>query len=236
MKMLRIILPIVLGVLAGALNFMVLRGSTAPLELTVIKSDVKADTELTEEMLDRLPVRAEKDVFKSAVPYAERGLLLGRRVLRPLAAGEVVLYADVQNLEEENIRLFLKPGESTLTMPVKPARIAPGLRRGDEVGILVAKAASGAKPATLGAPAPMSRRILGPFRLLSLGAPVDPYRAIGLGESRMVMVAVTRTPDGQLDPKVAALDEAIAAGVAPGSGPESGILAIEYYQPAAGGQ
>jgi hypothetical protein len=45
------------------------------------------------------------------------------------------------------------------------------------------------------------------------------------------MVAITRMPDGRLDPKVAALDEAIAAGVSLGGGPDSGILAVEYYQP-----
>jgi hypothetical protein len=231
MKVLRLVLPIVLGVMAAALNLLILRGNIAPLELTVIRSDTKAETELTDDMLDRVTVRADKEIFKSAVPYADRGLLLGRRVLRPLSAGEVILYADVHNLEEENIRLYLQPGESTLTMPVKPSRIAPGLRRGDEVGILVAKTASGVKPPMTGGPSTAGRRILGPFRLLSLGAPVDPYRAMGLGEMRMVMLAVTRTPDGRLDPKVTALDEAIASGLAPGGGPESGILAVEYYQP-----
>ena len=137
MSALRVILPIVLGVVAALLNFVVLRGSIAPLELTTLRTEVKADTEITEDMLERLSVRADKEIFKSAVPYSERGLLLGRRVTRPISAGEVLLYADVHNLDEENIRLYLKPGETTLTIPVKSSRIAPGLRRGDSVGVLV---------------------------------------------------------------------------------------------------
>src|SRR5579859_2593944 len=95
MKILRVVLPIVLGIVAGMLNLMVLRGSSAPLELAVINTDVKADTELTEDMVKAIPVRADKELLKSAVPYAERGLLLGRRVTRPLSAGEALMYADV---------------------------------------------------------------------------------------------------------------------------------------------
>ena len=235
MNALRVVLPVVLGIAAAMLNFIVLRGSAAPLELVTVHADVKADTELTEDMLERLPVRAEKDVFKSAVPYAERGLLLGRRVTRPLSAGEVVLYGDVNNLDEENIRMYLKPGESTLTMPVKMTRIAPGLRRGDAVGILVAaRPARGLPPMKASAGGSGDYRILGPFRLLSLGA-VDRYKAMGFGDSRMVMIAVTRLADGRLDPTVAALDEAIAYRPTSGNGAEGGVLAVEYYQASSGG-
>jgi hypothetical protein len=232
MSALRVLLPVVLGVIAAVLNFMVLRGSTAPLELTAVRSEVKADTELTEDMLERLPVRAEPEIFKSAVRYADRGLLLGRRVTRPLGAGEVVQYADVHNLDEENLRLYLKPGESTLTVPVKPARIARGLGRGDSVGFLVAMRLAGGAKLPTGGTVPLARQMLGPFRLLSRGTPVDPYRSAGLGEAQMVIVAVVRMPDGRLDPDVVALDEAIAASTTPGNGSEGGVLAVEYYQPA----
>ena len=233
MKMLRVVLPIVLGVLAGILNLMVLRGSSAPLEVAVVNTDVKADAELTEEMVKAMPVRADKELFKSAVPYAERGLLLGRRVVRPLSTGEVLLYADVHKLDEEDIRTYLKPGESTMTLPVKPTRIAPGLRRGDAVGVLVAtRPAGGGATSMVPTSGHSGRRMLGPFRLLSLGAAVDPYRSASLGEPRMVVIALTRQADGRLDPSITALDEAIASGTTPGNNIDSGILAVEYYQSA----
>lgn len=231
MSALRVIVPVVLGIVAALLNFLVLRGSTASLELTAVRTEIKADTELTEDMLERLPVRADKEIFKSAVEYSKRGLLLGRRVHRPLAAGEVLLYADVQNLEEENIRLYLQPGETTLTIPVKPTRIAPGLRRGDSVAVLVAVRPTMELMKTktsMKTPA-VATRMLGPFRLLSLGTPVEPGRAAFFGELRQVTVATKPGPNGQLDPSVATLQEAIA-GMSSGNANESGVLSVEYYQ------
>ena len=71
MSALRVILPVVLGIVAAVLNFLVLRGSIAPLELTVVSKDVKADTELTEDMLEP-PVGAG----------GQRGFQVGRAVLR----------------------------------------------------------------------------------------------------------------------------------------------------------
>jgi hypothetical protein len=227
MKVLRIILPIVLGVVAGALNFMVLRGSTAPLELTVVRSNLPVDTELTEDMLERLQVRADRTMFKSAMPYSERGLLLGRRLRRPLEAGEILLYADLEKLDETNVRPYLKPGETTLTVPVPSSRIAPGLRRGDSIGVLVTRSA--AVSSTKNAPGTTSR-ILGPFRLLHVGAAAGRPRMHGQEETRQVIVAVTPGKDGRLDPAVAAVQEAINAAMS--SNNSGNILAVELYLPA----
>jgi hypothetical protein len=235
MSALRVVLPIVLGIAAGILNFMVLRGNSTPLELTVAKADIKADTVLTEDMFESLPVRVEKERLKSAVPFADRGLLYGRRVTRPVSAGEVMLYADVQNIEDENIRMYLKPGESTLTLQFKPRRIAPGLQRGDSVGVRVPTRRAAGAQSTSTPSGPAGRRMIGPFRLLSLGSPVDPLRAAGLGEGRMVTLAVARGSDGRLDAQVAALDEAIAASNSPGNG-DADELALEYYQAAITGR
>jgi hypothetical protein len=231
MNALRVVLPIVLGIAAAVLNFMVLRGSTAPLELTAVRSEVKAGTELNEDMLERLSVRADQRVFKATVPYAERGTLLGRRVTRSLGAGEVVLYADMHKLDEEDINLYLKPGESTVTVPVKSSRIAKGLERGACVGILVARRPAGGTKLPVAGSAPLAHQMLGPFRLLSRGTLTDLSRSAALGEVQMAMVAVVRMPDSRLNPDVAALDEAVAASMNPGSGYEGGVLAIEYYQP-----
>lgn len=230
MSALRLLLPVVLGILAAILNFMVLRGSTAPLELAVLNTDLKADTELTDDMLDRLPVRADKGIVKSVVPYSDRGLLLGRRVMRPIGAGEVLLYTDVHNLDEENISLYLKPGETTLTIPVKSSRVAPGLRRGDSIGILVTmRPEPNPSKSVLRTPADATR-MLGPFRLLRLGTVVDPYRSAGLGEASLLQVAIKPGANGQLDPMVGTLQKVLAASASGGS--NSGVLAVEYYKSA----
>jgi Flp pilus assembly protein CpaB len=227
MTALRVILPVFLGVLAAILNFVVLRGNTAPLELIVLRTDVKADSELTEDMLERLSVRADKEVFKSAAPFSERGLLLGRRVTRSINAGEILLYADLHNLDEENIRLYLKPGETTLTIPVKASRVAPGLRRGDSVGVLVgARAAMTAMKTMMPASSTASSRILGPFRLLSLGTAVSDRR-----ETRLLVVAIKPGADGRVDASVTALQDAIAADLSSGGRDQNGVRSVEYYLP-----
>lgn len=228
MTMLRIIVPVLLGIAAAVLNFLILRGNVAPVELTVLRADVKADMELSEEMLDRLSVRADKDIFKSVVPYSKRGLMLHRRVTRPISAGEVLLYTDVQNLEEENIRLYLNPGEVTLTIPVK--RVAPGLRKGDLVGVWV-KAQPAMESMKTRIRAPAVSHLLGPFRLISVGTPHDSSRSSMLGGEREVVVAIKTSPKGQTDPNVAALQEAIALSLS-SNREEGGVQSVEYYEAA----
>ena len=231
MSAMRLLLPVVLGVVAAALNFMVLRGGTAPLELTTIRSDVKADTVLTDDMLEPLPVRADAGIFKSAVPYKQRGVaLLNRRVNRAIGAGEALLFTDVRTLDEENFSLYLKPGESTLTVPVQVLRVSSGLQRGDSVGFLVAANPRNDPLRNLlktPAPAMSARRMLGPFRLLSLSA-IDASSIAASRDLRLVTVAVTRTADGRLTSDVAALDEALS----PQAGANGGVLAVERYVPA----
>jgi hypothetical protein len=225
MTALRVILPVVLGILAAVLNFMVLRGSTAPLEVTVVRSNLLVDTVLTEDMLERLQVRADATIFKSAPPYSERGLLLGRRLKRALEAGEILLYADLENLDETNVRPYLKPGETTLTIPASSSRIAPGLRRGDSIGVIVTRMdeASHAK----NSPATPTARILGPFRLLRLGPVSNTNRMPGEEGMRQVIVAVASGKDGKLDPAAAAVQEAII--VSQSSNNRAASLSVEHY-------
>jgi hypothetical protein len=235
MILLRVGLPILVGLIAAVLNFLILRSGTAPIVLTVVRQDVPADTELTEDMLEPLPVRAERAIFKSAVRYPERGVsLLGRRVVRQLSAGEVVLYTDVHNVDEENIGLELKPGESTLTFSVKGNRVARELRAGNSVGVLVMVPAPprelGRGAMRLPAPPSSTQRMLGPFRLLSLGATGG--RSSSGGDGRPVTVAIQRKPDGQLEPNAAALAEALNSSGSSYNRNEGNILAVEYYQAA----
>jgi hypothetical protein len=227
MSALRVILPVVLGIVAAVLNFLVIRGSTAPVELTVLSKEVKADTELTEEMLESKPIRADKEMIKSLVPYSDRGQVLGRRVTRQVVQGELLLLADVQNLDEQNIQLYLQPGEMSLTIPAK--RVARGLRRGDMVGVWVTVRPEPAPKKTVTLTTSGLTRALGPFRLLSVTTPVDPYRGAALGDGRLVVVAVKPRPKGQPDPDLDALQEAMSGSFGR-SGMESGVQSVEYYR------
>ena len=139
----------------------------------------------------------------------------------------MLLFADVQNLDEQSIQLYLQPGEITLTIPVK--RVAPGLQRGDPVGVWIASRPA-SEPMKPGMRTPNgATRPLGPFRLVGLTTPVDPYRGAGLSEGRLVVVAIKPPPKGQTDPDLDALQEAIA-GTYGRSGNEGGVLSVEYYR------
>jgi hypothetical protein len=216
---LRVLIPLGLGLAAGLLNFIALRSATAPLYVVVVRDNVKVGTELTDRMLDRLSVRADRELVKSAVPYEERGLVVGRRVNRPMQAGEIVFFSDVRIYGGEEIRDNLRPGEVSLTMIAKHSRIAPGLRIGDEVSIVVAE-----RPGTASAGAIVSR-VVGPFRLVGFGEHADPYLG-GPGRLEPVRKVVVAAPVGRgglLDSHANALERAAQSG-------DDGILAVEFYR------
>jgi Flp pilus assembly protein CpaB len=218
MTSVRLLVPLALAVLAGGINFLVLRKSAATLDLVVVRDKVKAGTPLTEDMLGRLPLRADPAVFKSAVPYADRGVLLGRQLTRDLAEGEAVLFADVRS-ELDDVRPRLRAGESSLTLTVRAGRLAAGVRPGDEVMFLVGSPRGTSESSGKGA------RLLGPFRVLALADRAERGSSgTGPDEPRKLIVAVPFGADGRLDEKGQQLEEA-ARGNAPA------IQAVEFFRP-----
>jgi hypothetical protein len=220
MNSVRLLVPVALAVLAGGINFVVIKKSTATLDLVVVKEKVKADTPLTEEMFGKLSLRADQAVFKSAVPYADRGVLLGRQLTRELAEGEAVLFADVRS-QLDDIRPLLRPGESSLTLTLKAGRMATGIRPGDEVMFLIGTQRGVSDSTGKGA------RLLGPFRVLALADRAERgVSGTGPDEPRKLIVAVTFAADGRLEDKGQQLEEA-ARGNAPT------IQAVEFFRPGA---
>lgn len=212
-----ILIPLALGLAAGLINFVVMRGATAPLELAAVKDDVKPGTELTEAMLEKVSVRADAKLFASAVPYSERGILIGARVGRALKAHEVVLFADVRQDFADDIRANLRAGEMGFTVPVRQNRITPSLKAGDEVGFLIV--GDDATP-----------RVVGPFRLVGFGERSDPFQGAAMGrlEARKVVVALPVAKEGDLDARVKALNDAIRQS---GSTEKTErVLGVEHYR------
>lgn len=188
-----VVIPICLGVAAAILNLMAVRSATSTVDLTVVNADVKAGTPLTEDMLGRLTVRADKDVFRSAVRYEDRGVLVGRPVARPLVAQEVVLLADIRLSGTFDVRANLRPGERSLTLTVKTTRIVPGLRVGDEVDVVLSgdpdPPAESGDPPRRPTPAARGGRTLGT---------VGPFRVVGLGERPEGTSGAYRVEDRQV--------------------------------------
>jgi hypothetical protein len=223
MKALRIVIPLALGAVAGLINFFVMRSMTSTLDLVVVREEVRQGTELTDAMLDKEPVRADVALFRSAVPWSERGLLLRRRVNRTIGAREVVFFRDVRGGGEE-VRENLRPGEISLTVPVRLQRMAPGIQPGDEVAFLVLAAPRAGAPS--GEDAQAARRV-GPFRVLGMAELGDATRPLAYGEEplRKLVVAVPDPgPTGKLDAGARLLEEALRGRRA------ERVLAAEFYR------
>lgn len=213
-----VLIPIGLGVAAALFNLMAVRSATNTVDLTVVKSDVKAGTPLTEEMLDKMTVRADRDIFRSAVRYEDRGVLVGRPANRPLVAKEVILLADIRLSGTFDVRANLRPGERSLTLAVKPARLVPGLRVGDEVEIVL----SGGDPEQAGGDLPkgvLRGRTVGPFRIVGLGERTEATAGAFRSDDRQVVIAYSATAASGRD--FAALERAYRR-------EGSDVLGVEY--------
>jgi hypothetical protein len=221
MTALRVLIPIILGVVAGLINYLVMRSVTTTLDLVAVKDEVKLGTELTPEMFDKVSLRADAKIFRSAVPWSDRGMLVRRRVNRPLRAGEVVLFADVRHEGGEDVRRNLRPGEASLTAVVPQKRMPPGIRPPDEVTFILA-------PSTEGGEVTGPGRLVGPFRVVGLGDLTDPSLTGRMPRDegmRKVIVAIPATTP--LPPSARALEEALR-----GRSTER-IVALELYRPGA---
>lgn len=211
MNALRIVIPLALGLIAGLMNYFVVRGMAVPLTLVVVKQDVKEDTVLKPEMLGTIEVRADSPaIFKSAVPASERGAVLDRRVNRALAAGEVLLFHDVRTNAPHDLRTMLREGEDISgTIPVPAARVAPGLQSGDFVSFVVAT--------IKGDDDFGDGNVVGPFRLLWVGE--------RSGDSRQVVVAI---PKGTSGGTLSTVGRDLIAAAGGGAERRSRVLAVEY--------
>jgi hypothetical protein len=169
MNYVRILIPVGLGLAAAFLNFYLVWSMVAPVELVVAKEDIKAGNELNAEMLDKVSVHADPKLFRSVVPYAERGAaLLQLRAKRELSRGEVILFDDVWR---KGARPELRPGEKALTVSVRRNRTPSNLRVNDWIEFRVYDELPRSGPLLDGrdkGPSPKSIPPFGPFRVVGL--------------------------------------------------------------------
>lgn len=216
----RVIIPVALGLAGAAANFLAVRSATATAEIVVASRALDEGSELRPEHLTKVVVRADEALEVATVSADRLGDVVGRRLNRPLRAGEVLFYRDVGDLADE-VRANLLPGESTLTVLVPKERIALKLRGGDHVGFRLRgdQPAKGNAPKPAAAPAPV--RLVGPFRLVAIGKPHESKRSDG---PKAVVVAVNLADTKQAD-QARAVEEALRADPR-----EERILTVEQYR------
>jgi hypothetical protein len=190
----RVLVPVTLGLIAGGANLLTIRGLTAPLEVVTVSRSLKAGEELTPDCLEKLELRGDEKLLRSAVPWGKRGEVLGRRISRALDENEILLFRDVDEEVAGDVADLLQPGERSQTVPVRSDRIVHGLRVGHQVVFLTESA------------------VVGPFRLVGLSTRPDPDAGLGrrAAMTRKVVVAVPGRPVAA-PAAVASLEKVVSA-------------------------
>jgi hypothetical protein len=222
MNPVRILVPTGLAVVAGVLYFLSLSGTAPGIDLVIAREDIKPGTLLTDDLLDHVAVRADRNIIgKSAVPHEHRGVaLLGRTAHREVKAGELLFFVDVQEATP-GTGLSLRPGEVALLVSLDHAHYPANLvRPGNQVGFVLGSAETSPAPPFPGSTlaADLSQTwtaetskpggsldtggLVGPFRVVSVGDRTDPRELQSFGhseEARLLSVAVKPNAEGELD-------------------------------------
>ena len=197
----RLAIPILLGLVAGALNWWVIRGQVAPHTFTKVAREIRAGQVIDEASLKPLAVSGDLDAIgQSAVPFKDRAVLFNRRAGRDLLAGDLVLWRDAT--APPPTAMLAAEGEELLPISLDGISIVPRLLQvGDQVGFLISPGRGG--PAA-GAPKAGAGELelehIGPYRVLSVGdrlgrIPDGPARG-GSGDERVITVAIRRGKAG----------------------------------------
>ena len=100
--------------------------------LLVAARDVPAGSELTASDLAVARVRVDEAIYRAAVPASELSGLLGKQLVEPLHAQQILVRAQISS------RPRLGPEEMGLTIPISPESAAGGsLRAGDLVQVFL---------------------------------------------------------------------------------------------------
>jgi len=152
-------------------------------------------------------------LLRTAIPWDERAVLLGRPIPRPLQAGDLVLWRDATPPDRE---LSPLDGEASLPISLHDIDIIPSLLLvGEEIGFYVDGAittATQVKPSgsTFESPIMVSSQpgakepvYVGPFRLLSVGKRLTRTQegASSTVDGQVITIAFPVDKDGKTDRK-----------------------------------
>jgi hypothetical protein len=209
-SLMKLFVPILLGVAAGGINWFVMTVKTSPRSFVAVSEDVKAGERFDEDKLKKLPVSGDvASLSETAVPWEHRAVLLDRTSHRDLVKGDLVLWRDSS---PPTVALAAREDEMALSISLEGIGFVPRLLIvGDEVGFLIGKHARGkgkAEPAVPERPPEDAEfEYVGPFRILSVGERIGRKSADEPGDGRdndnkVITVAIQlqgpdRTPDAK---------------------------------------
>jgi hypothetical protein len=123
--LLKILIPLGLGILAAFVNYLILSNSTAKLDFVTVIKDVPRDTPIDVNNLKKLSLPKEfADLGQTMILWSERGVLSGKLALRKIQKGDPVFFADTDTVGDW---LDLKDGEKLFPVNIGDLEFDPTL-------------------------------------------------------------------------------------------------------------
>jgi len=202
----KLLLPIGLGLAAFAVSYMTSGTPTGPtsVKLAAAAADIKAGQVISEEMVTSVSAPGGSAVGKSAVPYAERGVLLvGQIAKRAVPKGEMFLFDDISTDSPELLEAALQPGEVAVQVPLGDIKCPAGLLQlNAQIGFVVVNRPPAAGLESLSPFKGQAPRLLGPFRIVNIGGRTNALAKEARDQSNPAMtigVAAKPTADGKFE-------------------------------------
>jgi len=212
--LLRLVIPLALGLSAAVINGMVVETRTASHPFVRIGREVKAGELIEGAALEQINLPGDVgDLRKSLVVYGDREVLIGTRAQRDLFPGDVLFWQDAAR---PDAAIPANDGEQILPVDlsgvaVETSLLFPGtfidfwISLPPVTGAMTVSNQKAQAGSTTGGERGKFQRI-GPFRLLSVGSRFgqpssaeENDRHVPRGNERVISVAVKVRPDGQYE-------------------------------------
>ena len=140
-SLLKLAIPIGLGILATVLNFMAGASNQKLVYFLAANSDIPAGTIITDQHVKQVGIPANQvgSLKGTAVPYSEKAVLFGRPCPRALKENDLIFYRDVSPSDPE---MDLRDNEVAIHLSLEgfiTTSLPSILNIGDEIDFLVPK-------------------------------------------------------------------------------------------------
>jgi hypothetical protein len=212
----RLVAPLTFGIVAAAINWMVVQSRTTAYPYVRVRQEVRAGEPIEKGALARVDLPGDPGAVRSTlVPFSDADVVIGTRAQRDLFPGDLLLWQDATRPDaaipaeaDERILPVDLSGVAVETSLLYPGSlldfwIAP--LQGDAPAPAPSTGGDKVELQVAVDPEAGDYRLIGPFRILSVGSRFvqgptgDDHGQGGRGNERVITVAVQVQPDGRYD-------------------------------------
>ena len=217
-----LLIAAILGLAGAVCNWLYLQRASNTLDrvsFISIKPDVQLNVgdPILDEHLQRidLPGNAAGNLSTVAPEWSARAAVIGQRANRIFAGGEIILEMDLAAPAQQQLAKTLQPNEVACWVPINSGSVvAEQINPGDLVSFEIPTATTD-DPMATGPAQGGTPEIIGPFRVLAIGArrePINVQQAFrGRQGTETTLTIVAQLQFGKLDPLTAQLSAALGS-------------------------